>query len=240
MKHEDTSDFSLETLAEAVHYNEFVHDLMRPYLGRSVLELGTGIGNLTPWFLSGGTNVTAIDIDANLIRIHKERVGPKPGLTLECVSIQDLARRPGMPGSFDAVVSSNVLEHIPDGTVGEVAKAMHVLLKPGGHSVHWVPAFPAIYGSLDEAFGHERRYTKTSAKRLFEQAGFQIRSLSYWNMPGFFGWWLYGRILRVRSIPRSSALTFDRYVLPVLRRIEAYLPKPFGQSLLIVARKSAL
>lgn len=238
MKKTDASEYSLETLSEAVHYNEFVYDLMHPYLGQNILELGAGTGNLTPLFLKHETSVLAIDIDPNLIQIHHERVGKHPGLTVECVSLQDLSGRPNMKSKFDSVVSSNVLEHIPDGTVEEVARAMHVLLKPGGYAVHWVPAFPGIFGSLDETFRHERRYTKHTARLLFESAGFEVRSLSYWNMPGFFGWWLYGRVLRVKAIPRSSALTFDRYILPIVRMLESRIPKPFGQSLLIVARKS--
>ena len=234
----DASEFSLETLSEAVHYNEFVHDLMRPYLGQRVLELGAGIGNLTPLFLGGGTSVLAIDIDPNLVQIHHERVGEHPGLAVECTSLQDLSLRPHLQGTFDSIVSSNVLEHIPDGTVEEVVRAMRILLKPGGYAVHWVPAFPALFGSLDEVFHHCRRYTKASARILFESAGFEVASVSYWNMPGFFGWWLYGRVLRVKTIPRNSALTFDRYILPVVRFLESRIPKPFGQSLLIVARKS--
>ncbi|MEX2189540.1 MAG: class I SAM-dependent methyltransferase, partial [Bacteroidota bacterium] len=228
-----------ETLSEAVNYNEFVYDHMRPYLGRRVLELGTGIGNLTPLFLRGGTNVLAIDIDPNLIQIHRERVGDQPGLTVECVSLEDITRRPDLQGTFDSVVSSNVLEHIPDGTVEEVVRAMRVLLKPGGFAVHWVPAFPAIFGSLDEVFHHCRRYTKASGRKLFESAGFDVLSASYWNMPGFIGWWIYGRILRVKSIPRASALTFDRYMVPILRVLEPMLWRPFGQSLLIVARRKS-
>lgn len=235
----DASEFSLETLSEAVNYNEFVYDHMRPYLGHRVLELGTGIGNLTPLFLRGGRNVLAIDIDPNLVQIHRERVGHRPGLTVECVPLEDLSRRPSLSGSFDSVVSSNVLEHIPDGTVEEVVRAMHVLLKPGGFAIHWVPAFPGIFGSLDEVFNHCRRYTKNTATSLFESAGFEVLSASYWNLPGFFGWWMYGRILQVKSIPRRSALTFDRYIVPILRVLEPLLWRPFGQSLLIVARRNS-
>ncbi len=237
MKATDASEFSLETLSEAVNYNEFVYDHMRPYLGGKILELGTGIGNLTPLFLRRSTSVLAIDIDPNLLQIHRERVGEHPGLTVECVSLEDLARRSDLQGIFDSIVSSNVLEHIPDGTVEEVVRSMHVLLKPGGFAVHWVPAFPGLFGSLDEAFSHCRRYTKKTARGLFESKGFEVLSASYWNMPGFFGWWVYGRILRVQSIPRASALAFDRYMVPMLRAVEPKLWRPFGQSLLIVARR---
>ena len=235
-------DFSLETLSEAVNYNRFVVDRMQPYLGKKLLELGTGIGNLTPLFLENGREVTAIDIEESLISVHRQRVPASTSLMVECISLQDLARRPGEQNSYDTVVSSNVLEHIPDETIGPVVSAMYTVLKPGGHAVHWVPAFDGIFGSMDESFGHYRRYSRKSAARLFQVpayagTGFQIVSCSYWNMAGFFGWWFTGRVLRKRAIPRTSALAFDKFLMPLIRTIEPAIWRPFGQSLLIVAKK---
>lgn len=229
--------YSLETLSEAVNYNEFVYTRMRPYLGRRVLELGAGIGNLTQHFLREDRAVTSIDIDEVQINGHRQRIGSKPGLLVECMSIQKLSTNELNHSSFDSVVSTNVLEHIPDADLEDVIASMRILLKAGGYAVHWVPAFPGIFGSLDRSFQHYRRYTKRDAIDLFAANGFAMISASYWNMPGFFGWWFYGRILKKSFIARSPALSFDRFVMPVLRRIEPRIWRPFGQSLLIVARK---
>ncbi len=231
-------DYSLETLAETVQYNEWICELMQPWLGMNVLELGTGIGNLTPFFLRENRKLLAIDIDADLVRRHKERIPTHPNLTVECISLQDVARRPSSIGSFDSIVSSNVLEHIPDGIDREVIHAMHILLKEGGHAVHWVPASNAIYGSIDKSFGHHRRYSRSLATTLFAAHGFRVLRCEYWNMPGFFAWWFRGRILRRRSLGKTSTLAFDRYVVPILKRVEPLFPRPFGQSLLIVAQKA--
>lgn len=232
-----TSDYALETLSEAQNYNAWIYELMSPYLGPRVLELGTGIGNHTPNLLKGDRTVVAIDIDQELIRRHRERVPSSSRLTVLCTSIQDLAGTRDNIESFDSVVSSNVLEHIPDGADREVVRAMYTLLRPGAYAVHWVPACQMIYGSLDKAFGHHRRYSQSSAAALFSEAGFRIKRCQYWNLPGFFSWWLTGKVLRARSLSRSSALAFDRFAVPVLRRIERWLWRPFGQSLLIVAQK---
>lgn len=231
-------DYSLETLAETVQYNEWIYELMRPWLGMNVLELGAGIGNLTPFFLREDRKLLAIDIDADLVRRHKERIPAHPRLNVECVSLQDVAHRPSSVASFDSIVSSNVLEHIPDGIDREVVRAMHILLKDGGHAIHWVPASNAIYGSIDESFGHHRRYSRSLATTLFVSHGFRVLRCEYWNMPGFFAWWFRGRILRRRSLGKASTLAFDRYIVPMLRRVEPLLPRPFGQSLLIVAQKA--
>ncbi len=234
---EKNGDYSLETLSEAVRYHRFVYGLMRPYLGKKVLEFGAGIGNQTSLFLEETRNVHSIDIDENLLGKLRSLTLPHPRLVVQRISIQELAGRKDFQSSFDSVVSSNVLEHLSDANETTAAEAMFMLLKKGGYAVHWVPAFPALFGSLDESFAHYRRYTKETARALFRSTKFDIIGTSYWNMIGCLGWLFYGKVLRVRSIPRSSALGFDRYIMPLLQRIEPKIWRPFGQSLLIVARK---
>lgn len=231
------SSYSLEALSEAVNYHRFVYDLMRPYLGHRVLEFGAGIGNQTPLFLENEREVLSIDIDDRLLSELRSRVPENPMHAVRRVRIQDLAQEPQQRGSYDAVVSSNVLEHLSDQEEREAVEAMSTLLKHGGFAVHWVPAFPGLFGSLDRVFAHHRRYTRGRAERLFRECGFDIVRSEYWNMIGFFGWWFYGKILRVKAIPRSSALRFDRYGIPLIRHIEPKIWRPFGQSLLVIAQK---
>ncbi len=234
---EMNSEYSLESLTEAVRYNRFVYGLMRPYLGTRVLEFGAGIGNQTPLFLEEERTVESIDVDDALLGKLRAKLLPNPRLTVERISIQDLAGRNTGAPAFDSVVSSNVLEHLSDQDERTALESMMTLLVRGGYAVHWVPAFPALFGSLDSSFIHYRRYTKEMARERFRKAGFEIVETSYWNMIGFFGWLFYGKILRARAIPRASALRFDRYVMPLLQRIEPKIWRPFGQSLLIVAKK---
>lgn len=234
---ERNGNYSLETLSEAVRYHRFVYSLMRPYLGEQVLEFGAGIGNQTSLFLEETRNVHSIDIDEYLLAKLRAQKLPHPRLVVQRVAIQELARQKRWQSSFDSVVSSNVLEHLSDADETAAAEAMFLLLKKGGYAVHWVPALPALFGSLDESFAHYRRYTQKAACALFRKAKFDIIETSYWNMIGCLGWWFYGKVLRARSIPRSSALGFDRYVMPLLQTIEPKIRRPFGQSLLIIARK---
>ena len=52
---------------------------------------------------------------------------------------------------------SNVLEHIEDDAAA--VRRFRSVLPEGGRLVILVPALPALYGSIDEAIGHFRRYT---------------------------------------------------------------------------------
>lgn len=233
-----TVGFDLETLTEAVHYTDWIYSLMRPHLGPRMLELGCGIGNLTPLFLRQDRSVLAIDIDIRCIDVHRERIGDRPGLAVRRAAIQDLTGE--MAGAFDSVVSSNVLEHIPDAEEPAVVRAAFALLKPGGTTLHWVPACPGLFGSLDRVYGHQRRYTKPRLRRLFEDAGFRVERCDYWNSVGLFGWWWQAKVLKAQRIPLRSALLFDRFCVPVLSRVEPFIWLPRGQSLFIVARKPAV
>ncbi len=41
--------FELDSLAEARNYQRWVFDAVRPFLGRRILEVGSGIGNMSQW-----------------------------------------------------------------------------------------------------------------------------------------------------------------------------------------------
>ena len=63
------------------------------------------------------------------------------------------------------------MEHVRDDAA--FVRAAHRLLAPGGHLLLFVPALPAIYGSLDEAFEHFRRYTRPVLAERLRGAGLE-------------------------------------------------------------------
>jgi SAM-dependent methyltransferase len=143
-----------------------------------------------------------------------------------------------MDGSFsaDTVVAVNVLEHVerPAGFLNAAFSA----LSPGGALLLLVPAIPALYSSLDKAFDHYRRYTRSELKGALLAAGFRIDKLHYLNVVGVAAWFVSGHILRRKTIGRRQVRFYDRLVIPWLRRLESLISPPLGQSLLVIARKS--
>jgi SAM-dependent methyltransferase len=105
-------------------------DLARPWLpsaGR-ILELGGGSGFQAGILDGWGYEVVSLDVP--------ER--PAPARTYRPVEIYDGRNIPADAGAFDAVFSSNVLEHVGDlgFLLGEVAR----VLRPGGTGVHLMPS----------------------------------------------------------------------------------------------------
>jgi hypothetical protein len=74
-------------------------------------------------------------------------------------------------------------------------------------------------------------------RQLAERSGFKVKTLRFMNSVGFFGWWFNARIRKAAVQSEDQIRLFDRYVVPVMRRIEAVVPPPLGQSLFAVLTK---
>lgn len=69
-----------------------------------------------------------------------------------------------------------------------------------------------------------------------ERAGFQVTYGRYLNLLGVLGWWVNGKILRKKIIPKSQMLLYDK-ILILSSLLERYLPKPLGLSVFCVGQK---
>jgi SAM-dependent methyltransferase len=225
---------TLDDLSEAVHYNQWIHRLMEPYLGKRVLEVGCGIGNMTE-FLALDRSVLAVDHHEGYLSAARKKFGSKKNVSFRRVDLGS-----GLSGLKkyrpDTIVCSNVLEHIRDDR-GFLRSCLD-LLPVEGKLLVFVPALPGLYGSMDRTYGHYRRYTKTGLVKAVSAAGFNVAYCRYMNLLGILGWWLNGKVLRRKVVPRGQILLYDRIVRFVML-VEKWLPKPIGLSLYCVAQRPA-
>jgi SAM-dependent methyltransferase len=128
-------------------------------------------------------------------------------------------------GPFDAILCFNVLEHIAEGE--GTLRRLRELLAPGGALLLLVPAHRALYGTIDKAFGHERRYEKRELRAKLEGAGLEVDAL---------GWLMQGRVRRRARMSYRGLGLYDRLV-PALRVLDT-LPLPVGLSLWAVVKTS--
>jgi SAM-dependent methyltransferase len=225
---------TLELLAEAPHYNRWQFDMIAPYLGKRILEVGAGIGNMSAQFLEGRPELlVATDTDLFYRERLAERFAGRSDVAVEPLSMPD----PSAGSRFakyrlDTAIATNVVEHIEDDL--STLRTMRSLLVPGGRVVILVPALQSIYGQMDRELGHYRRYSRSRLRLLMERAGLRVEQVRWFNRVGVLGWWFNGRIRRVSRIPLDQLKAFDRLV-PLLR-LERFLPLPFGQSLIAVGR----
>ena len=228
---EDAGYTTLRRVDTLHRYNRFLWDLMRPFIGRRILEVGAGTGLLTR-FLARREHVLATELDPEYVELLRRTFADEPNVAIRPLDLGRLADD-GIPRhAFDTVVCSNVLEHIED-DAGALA-AMRDVLEPGGRVVLIVPALRALYGSIDRAIDHYRRYSRAELTGKLERAGLTVEHISYFNMLGVPGWFLNARVLQRRSVPGVQARINDLLV-PWLR-LERRFGPPVGMSLLAVAR----
>jgi SAM-dependent methyltransferase len=212
-------------------YRRYQYELIAPYCGRSILEVGAGLGEFAEQF-HDLDRLVLTDVDPAAVAVMARRFAGRPEVE---VSQLELGKPPGLTRPVASVVAINVLEHIDDdtGALRSLATAVEV----GGSLVLWVPGYQQLYGEFDRRVGHVRRYTPRSLARVVRQAGLDVELVKPVNLLGGVAWWLTVRRGGVSSPDPRMVAVFDRFVVPVSKALERVVRVPFGQSVLCVARK---
>ena len=225
-------DEPLEVTREARNYNAWLYGRARAALGGRVLDVGAGIGTFTALASDDGREVVALEPHGEYAELLARELGSRPNVSVFGGTLEELLA--SSPPPFDSVLCFNVLEHIEDD--GRALRAMRDLLQPGGKLFLLVPAHELLFGDVDAAIGHFRRYSKRPLGRLLSAAGLEIETLRYVNPVGALGWLVTFRLRKPpKRWPRGQYRVFDRLV-PALRRVDA-LPLPFGLSVWAVGRR---
>ena len=232
---QDVGAITLRRMSNLAGYNAWLHKLFEPFLGRRILEVGSGVGNQTRFFLDR-ERVVASDIEPNYQMDLRAKFGDRANIRVTAfrLPLSEPERSEALAEKPDTVVCLNVLEHVEDDDAA--VRDFASVLAPGGRLVLLVPAMPALFGTLDVHLNHLRRYDPDRLRDLVSGAGFEIDTLRYLNRPGVAGWWFNSRVLRRKILPRQQTRAF-RFLLPLLRR-EVRRPPSFGMSLLVLARKT--
>jgi SAM-dependent methyltransferase len=221
----------LEQLDGADAFVSWVAERVRPFVRGRTLEVGCGTGTYTSRLAAWADRVLAIDINAQFVAAARSRLAPCSNVRVEVAD----ATRLSVAGSFDTIVMLDVLEHIADDR--DMVDRLSRLLAEGGRLVLKIPAGGWLYGSLDRAIGHYRRYDPAGLRRLAAAAGLVLEHCGYFNMAAVPGWWLNGRVLR-RTAPPAAQLALFNCLVPALARAEGLIGPPFGVSLIASAKQA--
>lgn len=223
----------LRHLANASRYCDWLFDQFDAYVHGRVAEVGAGIGTFSERILARGVHdLLLVEPEAECAETLQHRFEQDPRVSL---SRDELPDAPSLSAEgFDLVVCQNVLEHISDDR-GALATMSAALVK-SGHLALIVPALPRLYGPLDEAYGHRRRYAASDVAEIVRATGLQIETLRHLNAPGIGAWWLKNRRPGARVGP--GALQAYERVVQVERPIESRATPPKGLSLVCIASKS--
>ncbi|MGB6975593.1 MAG: class I SAM-dependent methyltransferase [Terracidiphilus sp.] len=226
-----TTDFEFSAMSEARNYRAKLVEEFQTHLRGNVAEVGAGIGQITEELakLPNVQRLLSIEPDELFCEKFRDRL---PQAELLHGTIEDLQG----DSSWNAIVSINVLEHIEQDEK-ELAAYYRALRATKGTLCLFVPARPELYAPIERDFGHFRRYTKAELCEKLERNGFHSVNIRYYNVLGYFAWWVSFCLLKRRSFDVASVRLFDRVLFPVVHLFETRVcSPPIGQSLLVIAK----
>ena len=225
----------LETMSEARNYQAHVFDLVRPFVGAAVLEVGCGIGTMTSQLLDHAERVVCIEPNLNCATRARETLAGIDRVAIRVCHLEECSRAELQEQRFDTVVCVNVLEHIED-DVRALGLFRDVVADIGGRVLIFVPAIQRIYGPHDAALGHHRRYSKQTLRAAFGAAGLDVVAMRYTNPIGLLGWMYNLYVTGNTEHTTGQVRLFDRFVAPWALPLERVFVPPIGLSLFAVGR----
>jgi SAM-dependent methyltransferase len=226
---------TLEVFADTPLINRWIYSKFAPYVHGEVLEIGSGIGNLSGFIVDAATRVVLSDMEPHYLEALSRRFADDDRVTVTPYNLDEPPPPPIARRRFDAIVAVNVVEHIQDDH--RLIAALTALLKPGGKLLIYVPACPFAYGSLDRELGHYRRYTPESLTALLAGAGLHLDTPRYMNIVGLLGWTFNGRVLRRKRLSSVQLALFEK--LMPLFTLEDRVRLPIGLGVYVAAEKPA-
>lgn len=226
--------------------------------GDLLLDLGCGFGRHAYEAAKRGARVVAFDYADNELKEVRNTFGAmaeagEVGPASLTGAVQgDGTRLPFADGTFDRVIASEVLEHIPDdqAALDELAR----VLRPGGTMAVTVPAWlpEKVCWALSDEYhapfvegGHVRIYRASDMRTRMRSAGLEPRSSHRAHALHAPYWWLRCAVGPTNDDHRAVAayrkvLEWDIMKAPKATRWTEHALNPvLGKSLVVYARKPA-
>jgi SAM-dependent methyltransferase len=225
---------TLEAIAAAPRFNEWMYKVTSRNLKGRILEIGSGIGNISEQFLSEGRSLMLSDIRENYCAHLEEAFGKEP----TCLGVRQIdlvhpnfsTEYVDLLGSFDGIFALNVVEHIEND--GLAIQNARLLLRTGGRLVILVPAFQALYNGFDRALEHYRRYTEGSLRQIFVKEKLSVVHSQYFNLAAIAGWWFSGNVLKKETIPTGQMRIYNALV-PIFKLVDMFVFNRVGISVIV-------
>ncbi len=229
--------WDLEHLKEARGLTTWMFEQFEADVRGRVLEVGAGIGTFSELLLAKPvTEALLMEPYGPCVKVLEEEFSGRENVRVLAESLPDSPTLAAEHESLDFILCQNVLEHIKEDAAS--LAAMAAALKPAGRLGLLVPANPRLYGPLDSAYGHERRYTKSLVRERVLAAGFEIDELYSFNALGIPGWWVQNRRGASAEISSGSLKAYE-LLLKAWKPVERRWHPPLGLSVIARARKPA-
>ena len=225
----------LEIFSHAKNWKNYWSGKVRPYLGKSVLEVGAGIGTNTRNFINN-ENIkkwVSIEPDLELSRKIESNLKNEKGFN-KLEIIPSFLTNYQTNIKFDSVMYIDVIEHI-EKDKDELIRAISYL-KEGGYLIVLVPAYNFLYNDFDKAIGHYRRYSRKLLRNTIPPG---LKVISHYNLDslGLLAS-VTNKLFLKQSYPTVKQIKFwDSFIVSLSRVIDPLLFYKVGKSNLIICKK---
>jgi 2-polyprenyl-3-methyl-5-hydroxy-6-metoxy-1,4-benzoquinol methylase len=229
---------TLQVIEKANRFNLWMYLEFRSFLKGEILEIGSGIGNVSQLVINDGLSITLTDYNAEYCLWLKKKFSAsanvKAVIEIDLLHSDFKTYYAGLQERFDTIFLLNVIEHLAD-DVKAIANC-RFLLKQGGHLIVLAPAYQNLYCRLDKELGHYRRYTIKNLKAILEKENFDIMKMKYFNFLGIWGWLFTGKILRRKKLGKNEVAAFNNLV-PLAKILDNIVLKKIGLSVIVTGIK---
>ena len=224
--------YDLDVMSVAENYNQWILDCFKSYISDNVVEVGAGQGTMSRLLAKHCKNLVAIEPDKNNCLIICDKMKSIQHAEIFCGFLSDFSKN---EHPVNSLMYINVLEHIED-EVAELTVAKQLLSACNGSLLIFVPALQALYGAIDRQVGHYRRYSKKYLVDLLEnKLNMKIVKIKYFDIAGVIPWYILSRVLKLTGQNPKTVKLYDKLIVPVMRRLEKYLPIPVGKNIFAIA-----
>lgn len=147
----------------------------------SVLDAGCGTGGMMAWAEAelGATELCGVDVSPDAVRACAAR---SSHWTVSSGSVMEL---PSGTGQFDLVICNDVIQHLPtNGGDLTALKEIRRVLKPGGLLVLRTNSRLGIQKDPLAQDHDYKRYIRAEVVALVQEAGLEVRRVTYINVIG--------------------------------------------------------
>lgn len=225
---------TLNVIEKADLFNEWMYNIISPYLNGKVLEIGSGIGNISKFLIKDDKEIVLSDLRDNYCEILKVKYS-NPVFKIDLVHPDFEREYQTILETFDSVFALNVIEHIENDILA--IENCKKLLKKGGVLVILVPAYQSLFNNFDKELEHFRRYTHKSLAYIISKNQLKFQKTFYFNVIGILGWFFSGKILNKKTIPEGQMGLFNLLV-PVFKLVDKITFRKIGLSVINISVKN--
>jgi hypothetical protein len=202
---------TLMNISDADKLNNWMFESIHPYVKGNVLEIGSGIGNISSMFVNRRMTLSLSDYSDEYCDFLRKKFNSVP-------YIKDVFKIDLVDKYFESTHA-------------------HILgtFDTGGHLILLMPAYQVLYNRFDKELGHFRRHTRSTMNKLLSN-DFEVIKTWHFNLAGIFGWWLFGSVLRRKIISKGQMNTYEK-LIPLFRFADWITLRRIGLSVIGVGRK---